>query len=236
MQINYWVSRLGVTLLVCSLAALASCSGKEGGSLAVELGSGDDRLPNLTASEVVTFADHMVVAEVVSEKALPVPQEDIERGEGLILRDVTFRVVNTVWSNAESIRAMPDAFNWTAIGWSFKDSVDNRTLGGYEGSPRFEKGRTYILALDWAQENCSEPGRWSSLGGSFNMPYEEGVIGVGELEGRSISKDRVLEERPTQGIRAEAWGKDLAALKDALERAKSDPVLAKQMASAEKEC
>jgi hypothetical protein len=234
--------RLGSALATCTLlVGLTSCGSDhrtdatDSSEEAVLLGSGDDRLPNNTASEVVTFADHVVVAHVVSEEALPVPKEDIDRKEGLILRDVTFEVDQTLWSSPTALPA-PKAFDWTAVGWRFKGSVDERSLAGYENAPRFDVGHTYIMALDWAQPDCKADGRWDGLGGSFNMPYEQDTIGVGEFEGRDIAKDAVREEAPEQGVRGSVWGQDLTALTTALGSARQDTALATQMQSAEADC
>ena len=179
------------------------------GRLLSRLGQGTIASPNLTASEIVTFADHVVVAEVTDDNSLPVPKEDVDRGEGLVLRDLTFHVRETVWSNQSAAHAVPQEFNWTAVGWFFKGSVDNRTVAGYEGTPRFEKGQIYVVALDWDQHMCEEPGEWSPLGGSFNMPYESEVIGVGEFEGELLSESELKETKPSQGIRAEVSGRSL---------------------------
>lgn len=234
-------ARFGLALTLCAVAVSTACGSEESSSVddnastLVLLGSGDDRLPNNTASEVVSFADHVVVAEVTSEEALPVPQEDIDRGEGLIMRSVTFRVAETIWSAPEA-PPQPDSFDWTSLGWSFKKSVDNRTLAGYENSPRFNVGHTYIVALDWAQQDCADTGEWAGLGGSFNMPYEQDIIGVGEFEGRIIDQADLAEEAPSRGVRAAVWGKDMPALVGALRGAEIDEELQSQLGAADRDC
>jgi hypothetical protein len=56
--------------------------------------------------------------------------------------------------------------------------------------PRVEPGHTYVMAIRWEEARCSpgdapEPARWRGLGEGSEVPFDKGVLGQGELEGRS---------------------------------------------------
>ena len=81
-----------------------------------------------------------------------------------------------------------------------------------EDTPRLEVEHTYIVALDWVPARCDvgdrpQPAGWRALGSDAIVPYDEGVIGQGELEGR---EQTVAEVQATQepAIRTLLRGRD----------------------------
>lgn len=219
---------------------LASCGTSEDRSETsdevVLLGIGEDRLPNESAADVVTFADHVAIVTVIDDEELPVAKEDLDRGEGLVQRSVHMSVDKVLWST-KSARPAPDEIDWRVLGWNFEGDVVNRTAMAAEDSPRFDVGHTYVVALDWEQPNCSKGGRWTTLGGSFNAPYEDETIGVGEFEGQAVAKADLADVRPPgDGLRSSLWGGSADDLVKALRRARPDPELAAQRKEAEADC
>lgn len=219
---------------------LASCGTSEDRSETsdevVLLGIGEDRLPNESAADVVTFADHVAVVTVTEDEELPVAKEDLDRGEGLVQRSVHMSVDKVLWST-KSARPAPDEIDWRVLGWSFEGEVANRTTMAAEDSPRFDVGHTYVVALDWEQPNCSKGGRWTTLGGSFNAPYEDETIGVGEFEGRDVAKADLADVRPPgDGLRATVWGGTADELVAALRGANPRKRLAERLKKAEADC
>jgi len=231
------VALIGVTsLLIALFSGCASDDGGQSNADPVLTGAGDDRLPNETASDLVTFADHIAVVTVSGEEELPVPQEDIDRGEGLVSRTVTMTVDQVLWSHASAQEA-PKAVQWRVLGWTFKESPDNRVVTAMESAPRFEVGHTYIVALDWEQPDCDGEGRWTTLGGSFNLPFDDSTIGIGEFEGRLLTAEDLPKSTPRgSGLRAQLWGKSSADIVNALRDAEPNAELASQLKAAEADC
>ncbi len=161
----------------------------------ITIAHGSDRRPNETATDWVTYADHVVVVTPVSESEIAPAQTELERGEGLLLRHVQLRVDDLLWSRPDAPEA-PTSFGWTAYGWHFKDgSTDNRIKMAGEGDSRIELGHTYVMALQWEPARCSEgdhvPASWRGLGGGSTIPFDAGVLGQGESEGRVQSAAQV---------------------------------------------
>ncbi|WP_437012917.1 hypothetical protein [Streptomyces sp. enrichment culture] len=71
------------------------------------LAHGADRHPAQTATDWVTYADHVVEVTPVSEREIAPSQDEADRGEGLILRKVTLRVDKVLWSSDTAAKAPP---------------------------------------------------------------------------------------------------------------------------------
>jgi len=157
---------------------------------AVLLADGDDRLPSGTAADWVTYADHVVVVKVAGEKAMQPTQTEIQRGEGLIGRKVELQVQKVLWSSKTAAQPAPKYWEYNATGWAFTDhKADERVPVALHDRPRLETGHQYVLAIAWDGPRCSpgearEAGRWMGLGEGSELPFDGGVIGQGENEGR----------------------------------------------------
>lgn len=152
------------------------------------LGSGLDRYPSHTAEDWVTYADHVVVVTPVDEVETPPAASEIERGEGLIGRNVEMRVDKVLWSRDDAPKPAPTSYTRQSTGWVFDGDVKNRRKFVLEGRPRIELGHSYVIALRWEPTHCSEgdkpdPAQWVGLGEGSNLPFDEGVIGMGEFAG-----------------------------------------------------
>ncbi|MFJ9109915.1 hypothetical protein [Streptomyces sp. NPDC102283] len=204
-------------------------AGRSGKGHDIVIANGNDRLPNTTASDWITYADHVVAVTPVAESEIPPTPEEVERGEGMILRNVQLRVDDVVWSKAAPGRPAPTAFDWVAYGWSFQgpDTSQRVKMAG-EDEPRLEAGHSYLMAIEWQEPRCSPgdepvPGQWRGLGEDSTVPFDGQVIGDGELEGKPQSAAELLAtqgiEEPDLSLEDEMTGKDAAALDHALDTA-----------------
>ncbi|MGP3938400.1 hypothetical protein [Streptomyces sp. 6N106] len=156
----------------------------------VIVGQGADHLPNRTASDWVTYADHVLVVSATSEKEVAPTQQEVERGEGTVGRTVALTVDKVLWSRPDAPRPAPDAWEYSAMGWQFQDGdTGKRTKMALVDQPRVEPGHRYVMAIRWEAAACSpgddpEPAQWRGLGEGSEVPFDSGVIGQGELEGR----------------------------------------------------
>ncbi|WP_405615950.1 hypothetical protein [Streptomyces sp. NBC_01508] len=211
-----------------TVQAAASDKGK-GKSNDIILAHGSDRLPNTTASDWTTYAEHVVSVTPVAESEIPPTPEEIERGEGIILRNVQLRVDRVVWSKENVSRPAPTSFDWTAYGWAFTGTdTSQRVKMAGEDEPRLESGHSYLMAIDWQEPRCSPgdapvPGQWRGLGVDSTIPFDNQVIGEGEMEGKPQSAKKVLAtlgiEEPDLSLEDKMTGKDTAALDKALDTA-----------------
>ncbi|NEA34727.1 hypothetical protein G3I17_24160 [Streptomyces sp. SID13031] len=146
-------------------------------------------MPSGTAADWVTYADHVVVVKVVSEKALQPTQTETERGEGLIGRKVSLQVQKVLWSSKTAAQPAPKSWEYNATGWAFTGGkLEDPTPVALHERPRMETGHQYVIALAWDGPRCSpeetpEAGRWMGLGEGSELPFDGGVIGAGENEG-----------------------------------------------------
>ncbi|MEU9402712.1 hypothetical protein [Streptomyces sp. NPDC048242] len=193
----------------------------------VVVAHGADRHPSQTATDWVTYADHVVEVTPVDERDIPPSQEEVDRGEGVILRGVTLRVDKVLWTRSGATQAAPASFDWTAYGWQFTDGdVHNRTEMAGEGQPRIETGHHYVMALEWEAPRCVPgdgelPGRWRGLGSESIIPYDNGVLGEGEFQGRPLqlkaARATALDPGdPDYSLRDEFTGHTAAELADRL--------------------
>src|SRR5262245_24866599 len=68
----------------------------------VALGMAEDHLPNATAEDWVTYADHVVVVTPTKEIVVEPKMDSVTAESGLINREVTFRVDEVVWTSETS--------------------------------------------------------------------------------------------------------------------------------------
>jgi len=169
----------------------------------VVIAEASDRYPNHSARDWVTYADHVLVVTPESEQELPLPQEEVARGEGLIFRRLNLTVLKVVWSSKTAQQPAPQQFDWIAEGWLYKGSgPEARTETALADRPRLEMGHQYLMAVRWEPAHCGGedskvPAQWRGLGADSTVPFDEGVVGVGELEGSPRSLRETLAEVAT---------------------------------------
>ncbi|WP_411082104.1 hypothetical protein [Streptomyces sp. cmx-18-6] len=218
--------RLSFALSAVACAALlAGCGGGEPAPDPVK-GEGKDLMPSRTAQDWVTYADHVVVATPTSEKELAPDQSEIDRGEGIIGREVHMKVEKVLWSRADAAQPAPASWPRNSSGWVFEGGdVGNRAEFALTERPRIELGHRYIIALAWQGAKCSEgdaeePARWMGLGEGSTVPYDDDTIGKGEMEGEEQSAGKAAavsdSDDPEPRLEDELAGKDSDALVSAL--------------------
>lgn len=178
----------------------------------------EDRYPNRTARDWVTFADYSAVVTVVRELPGEASPDQIALGEGMIQRSVLFTIDEVLWRR-DGADSLPDAIVFPALGWFFKGSPEDRVRAVRQDAPRFEMGHTYILAL-YSDSCVSGATPWRGLGADSAIPYD-GAIGIGELSGNIIEEQLANPDRldPNYSFEDEAAGQDSSYIKDELKQA-----------------
>jgi hypothetical protein len=186
------------------------------------IAEGSDRYPNITAEDWVTYADHVVVATALDEIALPLDEDDAATGEGAVDRMVTMQVDDVVWTSAEPRHEVPATFEWSAWGWALRDGEQIEMAGANE--PRVEVDHTYVMALVYEPEftdgGTPYPASWAGLGSDSVIPYDDRVLGVGEVQGTIQSQPKTPDQDAVDySLEDEMTGKSIdelvAALSDA---------------------
>lgn len=183
----------------------------------VVIGDGRDRTASRTVSDWVTYADHVLVVTVVDETRHEPSRIEIERGEGLIGRSVTLRVDEVLWSAPDSPQPAPaTTLTLPAAGWVFNNNNGTGTVKFVlRNSSRLDDGHTYVKAIEWMDDPCSdEPdqGKWVGLGSGDSVPFDEGILGSGEFEGRVLTLNDATatwqaNEFVPPSVRSQAVGK-----------------------------
>ncbi|MDV5145846.1 hypothetical protein R1T08_16930 [Streptomyces sp. SBC-4] len=189
-----------VLAVTAGLAVVFVVGDESGGEPGISFAHGSDSYPNHTATDWVTYADHVVVVTPAEEKDQKIPAEDRERGEGIVLRELKLRVDKVLWSRAKASQPAPEVVDWLAWGWSFKDGdTGKRTKMASEGSPRIEMGHSYIIAITWEEALCDEgdapvPAHWNGLGSAGVIPFDSAMLGQGESEGSVFTAAQAREQ------------------------------------------
>lgn len=178
----------GVAVLAIAVVGIVWLTGHGDGPLVVDAAT-SDRYPNATADDWVTYADHVLAVTPVAERAPAPADNDEDGGGGLIDRDVTLRVDRVLWSRPDPDRPAPATLDWKAWGWRYEADPGDRTAIVGAGSPRIELGHSYLLAVAWEPARCSpgdpvQPAGWTGLGSASTVPFDHGIVGEGEFEGR----------------------------------------------------
>lgn len=230
--LRWAVAAAAVLALVAGTAVLAPWaddSDQVPGLTVLATDGGSDRLPSTTATDWVTYADHVVVVTPVEQTEVPPAQSELDRGEGLIDRRVTLRVDDVLWSRPDADRPAPATFDWLAAGWMFDGTPADRGRVAREGEPRLEPGHSYLLAIEWEEARCSPgdakiPAQWRGLGSFSAVPFDDGVVGQGEFEGRYRSASKAVAaadpDDPNYSFGQQMAGKSAADVQGALEQTK----------------
>jgi hypothetical protein len=207
---------------------------------AVMLGYGSDHLPNVTATDWVTYADHVIVVEAVAEEALEPSAAELERGEGFIGRTVTLSVEEVLWSREGAPVAAPATWEYPGLGWHFKDGDTTSTVEmALSEFPRVEVGHQYVMAIRWEKAVCDEDGeytraQWRGLGEGSEIPYDDNTIGNGESEGTVQSAAAFAadaEDEVDQGVEELLAGQSADAIVTALSSAVPDTAAQSELAA-----
>lgn len=210
----------------------------------VLLGNGSDHLPSVTATDWVTYADHVIVVEAVSEQAISPTAGELERGEGVIGRVVSLTVEDVLWSREGSPQAAPATWEYSGLGWYFAegDTTDTVEMALLD-FPRVEVGHQYVMAVRWERAVCDEdgeytPAQWRGLGEGSEIPYDDDTIGNGESEGTvqdAATFAAAAEDEADQGVEELLAGESADALVSALNSAVPDSAAQAEMTTMDAE-
>jgi len=139
--------------------------------------------PASTVEDLVSYTDHLVRIHIERESELPMSAAEIADGYGMVIRQVTYSVVDDVWS-ADGAPALPRQGTLGGNGW-IQDG-DQRTAFKQDADPWFVVGHDYLVAFQlW---NPAEAGldvsdsnpRWRVVSPEATAAYDGGVVGQGE--------------------------------------------------------
>jgi len=229
-------------IIVAAIAAPAADPDTQGTAASQEvlLGQGSDHLPSVSATDWVTYADHVIVVEAVAEQAIPPSAGELERGEGIIGRVVSLTVEDVLWSREGATQAAPATWEYSGLGWAFADGDTTSTVEmALLDLPRVEVGHQYVMAIRWEAAICDEDGeytraQWRGLGEGSEIPYDDNTLGNGESEGTvqdAAAFAAEAEDEPEQGIEELLAGQSADALVSALASAVPDTAAQSEMAA-----
>jgi len=216
-------TRLCCSAAVAAALLVAGCSEDSGGgppaTVALEA---TERFPGQTVRDWKSYADHVAVYTVTSEREIPAAPEEVARGEGLVGREVTLRIDRTLWSAPEA-PALPSEITMTAPGWVLVEG-ERREVALHDG-PRVTVGGRYLAPLVRVEDGPA-PEWWPlTIGSQIQLNGERlaaapadpaGNSPRDELAGRSVEEARTIvtrqkpdpaaarhrELRPTQRLEA----------------------------------
>jgi hypothetical protein len=235
-------------IIVAAIAAPAADPDTQGAAAEprpeVMLGQGSDHLPSVTATDWVTYADHVIVVEAVEEQAIPPTADELERGEGVIGRVVSLTVEDVLWSREGATRAAPATWEYSGLGWYFAEGDTTAAVEmALHDLPRVEVGHQYVMAIRWEKAVCDEDGeytraQWRGLGEGSEIPYDDNTIGNGEPEGTvqdTAAFAAAAEDEADQGVEELLAGQGGDALVSALNSAVPDTAAQAEMTTMDAE-
>ncbi|HEX8001588.1 MAG TPA: hypothetical protein VF519_02720 [Mycobacteriales bacterium] len=106
----------------------------------------DAPFPSDSASDVISFADHVVLVTAVAEKEVTPTATPTASGTGgtTVARDVTFRIDRALWTHPKA-RAAPPQF--TARWWGWLVEGRKRTPIAVTGTPWVFVGGQYVVPI-----------------------------------------------------------------------------------------
>jgi hypothetical protein len=144
--------RMSVLLLgLIAVAPAAGCGGEARTSTAAQASprtvtiEGTNRFPDTGLRDWASFAEHIVVFTVTSDREVATATaEELAAGEYIIAREATLTIERRLWS-APNAAALPPTITMDVKGWAVKDG--QRMAMVAEGEPRLEVGQRYLAPL-----------------------------------------------------------------------------------------
>ncbi len=170
-----------LALALVAIFAIGLSDGNAGGEPVIVYGDALDQFSAETASDVVSWADQVSVVTAVAASEIPeeVPPERKAAGEGLINRDVTFRVDRTIW-NRDGVPNRNGRFEAVEFGWVLQGF--ERTPFTSMGSPWIEVGSQYLMPLAYDRD------KWGPILPSAVFAYQEGHVRPVEYQSSALAK------------------------------------------------
>ena len=154
MSSDRWVRCRGVWVVLPALVLLGAYAARptvdagrpDDAAPVPEVADTDAPFPDRTASDVVSYADHVVLVTAVSEREA---DHDVQTtrappGEPTIPRQITFRVEQTLWSRPA---APPPPVELTAVWWGWLVRDGRRVAFVVRGTPWVVVGAQYVMPI-----------------------------------------------------------------------------------------
>jgi hypothetical protein len=179
----------------------------------------DQLLPSEALADWSSFADHLALVTVTSERKLSPSADEVAANEGYIPRVITLRIDSVLWSRQQAPTA-PAGFDVDLDGWSFHGST--LTPLRLEGEPMMPVGKQYVMPIVYLRPSRRvQLAGWSPLSPDSIIPYEAGVLGRGDVVPN--------RQTTTRTPRAEFDGKSAGDLSAAVGRTPPYPAVARAM-------
>jgi len=192
----------------------------------VIVADGDNLLPSGTATDWVTYGDHLAVITVTGERALAAPAEEQAAGEGFISRVVSVHVDKLLWSRPGA-PAAPTVMDWDLDGWTCQGDV--KTPLRLDGEPLLPVGNTYVVPITYLSVTATvSAAGWSPLSVDSILPYGNETLGTGDTITGGYSGPASDPTRET-AVRDDTWGEPASALVAELNATAPDPAAAAYM-------
>lgn len=209
-------------------ATITACSTETYGppvSVAPVVAHGQVAFPDGAVNDWATYADYLLQVKATGERRLPPDQEDVKRGEGVILRKVDLQAEKVLWQRPtlrSDIRA-PETITIGTGGWLFHDGEKERPLV-FEGQQPLEIGKTYVAVMTFTDLSGTGP-EWITtqilpvVGSTVQAPQAEGFRAQ-EVVGQSVeSLGRILNQAEIDPLAKpymdlDPWDRRMRVLKD----------------------
>lgn len=148
------MKRFGASIAAAILVLFSACApaDTEPGVVTAE---GAEAVPSRTATDWVTYGDHLVVIDVKSEERLEATKEEVERGEGFIGREVTVELGDPLWTRPtyQELSELPTRLAIANGGWVFHGKEEQRWE--VENQVRLTPGSQYLAMLTYGDTSIA---------------------------------------------------------------------------------
>jgi hypothetical protein len=205
-----------VTVLLSGLIAVApavGCGGEEAATSAAAGAAprtvtieGADRFPDTGLRDWVSFADHVVLFTVASDReVMSATAEELAAAEYVIGREATLKIEQRLWS-APHAPELPSTITMDVKGWAVKDG--RRIAMVADGEPRLEVGQRYVAPLLLMDDRS--PAEWWPLTVGSMLELEADTVGPALPHG--------------QGSARQVAGRSIRDVADMVVRQPADPI------------
>jgi hypothetical protein len=147
----------------------------------------DVAFPSDTASDVVSYADHVALVTAITETDAPSTAASTSSpgGEHVVMRTITFRVDRTLWSRPDAPTAPK---HLTALWWGWLLRDGKRTPFIVHGAPAVFLGARYVMpiAYDGTTFSAIQPFAVFRVGRNGITPEEQDTPLARVLAGASL--------------------------------------------------
>lgn len=185
-----------------------SGASRQGADDASMIAHADQILPDYSIDDWRNYSEHVVLAKAtVSAKSSP-SAEDQRNGEGVFLREITFTVKQTLWSNPAARGAAPKEFSVVYDGWHFGEGKPTVPFH-IENTVDIQVGQQYLVPLTYFESDATN---YKPLAPSSILPVSAGVVGVGGKYFNPAPTEALSKVNPRNRLSKLAVGEAIQAL------------------------